>query len=107
MMGSLLYFCQTPTELIVNGGFEQSKSLYPWVVETTKGGVLVSGPNENGYPSYTYYWTFGDGGTSTLQNPSHTYQTKGVYTATVKVTDSHSQTATKSLSIKVGRIIQN
>lgn len=50
MMGSFLYFCQTPTELIVNGGFEQSKSLYPWVVETTKGGVLISGPNENGNP---------------------------------------------------------
>ena len=50
MMGSFFYFCQTPTELIVNGGFEQSKSLYPWVVETTKGGVLISGPNENGNP---------------------------------------------------------
>ena len=48
----LSYFCfgQTPTELLTNGGFEQSKSLYPWVVETTKGGVLVSGPNENGNP---------------------------------------------------------
>ncbi|MCX7830394.1 MAG: hypothetical protein N2445_04985, partial [Acidobacteria bacterium] len=41
---------QTPIELIINGGFEQSKSMYPWVVETTKGGVLVSGPNENGNP---------------------------------------------------------
>ncbi|MEO0133067.1 MAG: PKD domain-containing protein [candidate division WOR-3 bacterium] len=50
MMFSIVYFSQTPTELIINGGFEQSKSLYPWVVETTKGGVLVSGPNENGNP---------------------------------------------------------
>ncbi len=38
---------QAPAELLVNGGFEQSKSLYPWVVETTKGGVLISGPGEH------------------------------------------------------------
>lgn len=41
---------QAPAELLTNGGFEQEKSLYPWVIETTKGGVSVSGPNENGNP---------------------------------------------------------
>lgn len=47
---SMFSFAQQPTELLVNGGFEQEKSLYPWVVETSKGGVSVSGPNENGNP---------------------------------------------------------
>ncbi|MGO9690240.1 MAG: PKD domain-containing protein, partial [Syntrophobacteraceae bacterium] len=28
-------------------------------------------------------WTFGDGGTSTLQNPSHTYSNPGTYTVTL------------------------
>ncbi|MDA3616692.1 PKD domain-containing protein [Polluticaenibacter yanchengensis] len=28
----------------------------------------------------TYYWTFGDGGNSTLANPKHTYTKAGVYT---------------------------
>jgi len=35
----------------------------------------------------TWSWTFGDGGTSTLQNPSHTYPASGTYTATLTVTD--------------------
>ncbi|MDB5283010.1 MAG: Peptidase family protein, partial [Bacteroidota bacterium] len=33
--------------------------------------------SNNGIPSY--YWTFGDGYTSTLQNPTHTYATSGNY----------------------------
>ncbi|NOQ24983.1 MAG: T9SS type A sorting domain-containing protein [Bacteroidales bacterium] len=35
----------------------------------------------------SYAWTFGDGGTSTLANPSHTYTTDGTFTVTLKVTD--------------------
>ena len=34
----------------------------------------------------TWSWTFGDGGTSTLQNPSHTYTSTGTFTVTLKVT---------------------
>lgn len=32
-----------------------------------------------GYGASTYAWDFGDGGTSTIQNPSHTYTNMGVY----------------------------
>jgi len=32
-------------------------------------------------------WTFGDGGTSTAQNPSHTYAAGGSYTVSLTVTD--------------------
>lgn len=35
----------------------------------------------------TYQWTFGDGGTSTAANPSHTYTANGDYTATLTVRD--------------------
>lgn len=31
-------------------------------------------------PEPTFYWDFGDGSTSTLPNPSHTYATAGIYT---------------------------
>ena len=33
-----------------------------------------------------YAWTFGDGGTSTSQNPSYTYNTSGTYTVALTVT---------------------
>jgi len=33
-------------------------------------------------------WDFGDGATSNLQNPSHTYNTAGFYTVTLSVTSS-------------------
>ncbi len=49
----------------------------------------------------SYAWTFGDAGTSTLPNPSHTYATGGSYTATLVVSDG-TDTAFKSTTITVG-----
>ncbi len=36
----------------------------------------------------SWSWTFGDGGTSTAQNPSHTYNSVGTYTVTLTATNS-------------------
>ena len=36
----------------------------------------------------SWAWTFGDGGTSTAQSPSHTYSTAGTYSVSLKVTNS-------------------
>jgi len=48
----------------------------------------------------TYHWSFGDGGTSTLPNPSHTYLTNGTYYVTLIVTNPcGSDTITKPLDI--------
>ena len=44
--------------------------------QSTDDGTIVS-----------WAWTFGDGGTSTAQNPSHTYAAPGVYTVHLTVTD--------------------
>ncbi len=41
-------------------------------------------------------WTFGDGNTSTAQNPTHIYSTPGTYTVTLKVTSSLGCTNTKT-----------
>ena len=41
---------------------------------------------EEGGP-WTYAWDFGDGQKSTEQNPTHTYDKVGEYTATLTVTD--------------------
>lgn len=48
----------------------------------------------------SYAWDFGDGQSSTLANPTHTYAV-GNYTATVTVTDNLGATATASSGISV------
>lgn len=37
--------------------------------------------------NYSYLWEFGDGTTSTVFSPVHTYQTSGIYTVRLTVTD--------------------
>ncbi|HKR05483.1 MAG TPA: PKD domain-containing protein [Bacteroidia bacterium] len=49
----------------------------------------------------SYAWSFGDGGTSNLQNPSHTYANDGSYTATLIVTSDLGCTDTISQTVKV------
>ncbi len=50
----------------------------------------------------SWSWTFGDGGTSTAQNPSHTYSTQGYYTVSLQASNAYgSNTATKTNYIAV------
>ncbi len=49
----------------------------------------------------SYAWTFGDGTTSTLPGPSHTYNGVGSYTATLTVTDNRGGTNARALAITV------
>jgi PKD repeat protein len=69
----------------------------------TSGGVPLevhfNGAVTGGCPEYTYAWNFGDGGTSTEQNPSHTYATEGSYTASLTVTDEKGKPAVSSISV--------
>jgi serine protease len=46
-------------------------------------------------------WTFGDGGTSTATNPSHTYAAAGTYNVSLKVTDNLGATNTKTQAVTV------
>ena len=54
----------------------------------------------------TYFWDFGDGTTSTLENPVHNYTTPGVYTVQLIITDltscNQTDTATYTLSFLTG-----
>ena len=49
----------------------------------------------------TYNWSFGDGGTASVLNPTHTYQRTGAYDATLTVTDPAGRTATRTLLVNV------
>ncbi len=49
-------------------------------------------------------WTFGDSGTSTSQNPQHTYASPGPYTVTCTITDSNGSTDLYTDNIDVTEI---
>ncbi|MFC7308177.1 carbohydrate-binding protein [Streptomyces monticola] len=61
-----------------------------------------AGSNDPEGAALTYAWTFGDGGTSTAANPSHTYTANGTYTAKLTVTDPQGLAGTASVLITVG-----
>ncbi|MGH7563563.1 MAG: S8 family serine peptidase [Gemmatimonadota bacterium] len=46
-------------------------------------------------------WTFGDGGASTLQNPSHAYACSGTYSVGLQVTDDGGRSRSTSQSVTV------
>jgi PKD repeat protein len=69
--------------------------------------VAFTGSASGGTAPYSYSWNFGDGSAaSTAQNPSHTYNSAGTYTATLTVTDSSSpaKTATTTVTITAAPI---
>lgn len=49
----------------------------------------------------SYSWSFGDGGTSNQQNPSHTFNSAGNYSVLLTVTDDKGATDTKTLHVYV------
>lgn len=50
----------------------------------------------------SWAWSFGDGGTSSAQNPSHTYAADGSYPVTLVVTDDGGLTATATKTVTIG-----
>jgi OmpA-OmpF porin, OOP family len=57
------------------------------------------GASDAGIKSYS--WDFGDGTTSTEQNPRHTYNNAGNYNATCSVTDNNNMVGTGSAPVSV------
>ncbi|MBD3332923.1 PKD domain-containing protein, partial [candidate division GN15 bacterium] len=54
-----------------------------------------------GTPPYGYTWDFGDGDTSFVDNPTHTFQSEGTYTVTCEISDQSDQTCTRTIPIIV------
>ena len=72
------------------------------VDQTSACGSIAVQFTDNSQYATSWLWTFGDGNTSTAQNPAHTYSTPGNYTVSLKVTNSTgNNTATKNNYIKV------
>jgi pseudomonalisin/xanthomonalisin len=70
----------------------------------TANGLSVSftdASSDTGSTISSYSWNFGDGGSSTSANPSHTYASSGTYNVTETVTDGLGNTNSKSESVTV------
>ncbi len=67
--------------------------------------VVTFRDHSTGTTPLTYAWEFGDGATSTEQNPKHTYIRKGLYTVRLTVTNFYgTSTETKLNYISIGMI---
>lgn len=55
--------------------------------------LTVNFTDQSSYSPTSWSWTFGDGGTSTAQNPSYTYTTAGTYSVTLTVTNAYGSDA--------------
>jgi len=100
------------SSLMINSSTAQVRTSSPPIVTPV---ALFTGNVMSGTPPTTvqftdtstnsptsWMWTFGDGGTSTLKNPSHTYTTAGSYTVSLTVTNSGgSNTLTRTNYITV------
>ncbi len=75
--------------------------------QTCKAPVTINFQNQStGTGAVNYQWDFGDGNTSDLLNPSHTYTTNGTYTVRLIVTNSNGCTDTlvKANDVTVGSV---
>lgn len=70
-------------------------------VATTQQGLVVSfsGSASGGTAPYSYRWNFGDGTSSTQQNPQHTYAAAGSYSVILTVTDAQAQTTSTTKQV--------
>jgi len=59
----------------------------------------ASGDSDGSIASYA--WDFGDGGTSSIANPSHAYAAAGTYDATLTVTDNDGASDSKTVAVTV------
>lgn len=67
-------------------------------LEAVPFGSRVRGGDGN----YSYFWTFGDGATSTAASPSHRYASDGRYLVTLTVTDALGNRALDAAGIQIG-----
>ncbi|MCC7297573.1 MAG: T9SS type A sorting domain-containing protein [Bacteroidia bacterium] len=64
-------------------------------------GIGTMPPNHGDYP-YNMLWDFGDGGTSTIKAPTHSYAANGVYTVVLRTFDNlHSCTCITTQNVLV------
>jgi len=77
---------------------------FTWDPEPTCLGGATSFFGTSGNPIVTWDWNFGDGQTSSIQNPVHLYPLAGSYNVTLMVTDVNGCSDTAINTVNVGAI---
>lgn len=107
--GSLYYLTYWPGSLhrisfnsashlpVASASADVTKGVEPLTVQFSSAGSH----DPDGDP-LSSHWTFGDGTTSTEQNPTKTYTAQGVYTARLTISAGGDQTMAQPIAIQVG-----
>jgi PKD repeat protein len=66
------------------------------------GGTDFRNETTEGAPPLTYSWSFGDGQTSSLENPTHIYKAQGDFLVELDVSDTAGATAAATMVLEVG-----
>lgn len=93
--------CQSSVGLVVTGGAPSCQASADASTGCAPMTVQFVGSGTGGCPPLTYYWNFGDGATSVVQNPIHTYESTGSFAAVLTVTDAKSATCTQTVTTTV------
>lgn len=76
---------------------------FTWTPQEPSAGQLVTFDDTSSGPPSEWAWTFGDGGTSIEENPTHTYGGEGVFDVGLAVTNaSGTDTITQSVTVGAG-----
>lgn len=65
------------------------------------GAAFINRSKPGSAPITQWRWSFGDGATSTAENPTHTYETAGTFAVRLTVTDANGRSATTRQSVAV------
>jgi hypothetical protein len=94
--GRMQYLEQSSSLALIQVTLEQSKLTVEFNANSrsvkANEKILFAPTVSGGFSPYSYTWDFGDGQTSTDDNPIHAYQKTGTYTVSLKITDDHGGT---------------
>jgi PKD repeat protein len=89
------------------GAYETVKPLFSKLSASPTSGKIPLAVSFSGYamgdfPPFAFSWSFGDGSTSSAQNPVHTFTNTGQFYVTLTVSDSQGNKETPSVLITAG-----
>jgi PKD repeat protein len=92
----------TISNTVVIGGQTGCQAAFTSVPDSSNTSLIHFINQSTGNPT-TYSWNFGDGNSSSLQNPSHTYATAGNYTVSLSISGNNCQsTINHSITVAGG-----